>query len=281
VALDVELANFSPVVEEVEISYSSGTAWHALWKADGLTPELDVIEEHFVGITDSLDVEIVFSEPMDTTSVTVTAGASSPYDDITATETGWSSTNYPDAPSTRDTWHGDFDDISSCPGGWTTLSVSAQDMDGNGLSDPSSTDDGGVVSRYDDTHHGFNVNQLSLSWTSSLHDAVYGSAVIADLDDDGDLDIAIQSEEGWIHVLDDDGSALNANWPCTGGWGVSTPDVKASPTLADLDEDGDIDLLTVNPYGCRAYDVATGNALSGWPQYFNFNWTYFLGPLRR
>ncbi|MFO8239021.1 MAG: VCBS repeat-containing protein, partial [Prochlorococcaceae cyanobacterium] len=47
--------------------------------------------------------------------------------------------------------------------------------------------------------------------------------------------------------------------------------------LADLDEDGDIDLLAVNPYGCRAYDVATGNDLSGWPQYFSFNWTYFLG----
>ncbi|MBD3370190.1 hypothetical protein GF402_07500, partial [Candidatus Fermentibacteria bacterium] len=272
-SIDCELHNFSPVVQEVVISGSSGEVYHAEWIADGLTPQLDITTDIPVESTELLDLTIVFSEPMNTSSALVTAGQESPYDDVTATQTGWSSTNCPDEADYRDTWHGTLGGMAFFEGEMT-LSIQAEDQDANGLMDPSAT--AMTDERYSDTHHNFTLTASEECWTSSLHDVVYGSAVIADLDGDGDLDIAIQSEDGWTHVLDDDGSALNANWPCSGGWPPSAPDVMASPTLADLDEDGDIDLLAVNPYGCRAYDVATGNDLSGWPQYFSFNWTYFL-----
>ncbi len=100
---------------------------------------------------------MVFSEPMDTTSVIVRAGVSSPYNDITASDAGldWSWTNCPEEPEYKDTWHGVFDDLTGCTSGRMTLSIQAEDTDTNGLTDPSvSTSSDG---RYNDTHHSFSV----------------------------------------------------------------------------------------------------------------------------
>ena len=96
--IDVELHNFDPVVEKVIIECAGRTIWEAYWTADGLTPEWHNPSDQGVLPDQQLDVTVVFSEPMDTTSVTVTAGASSPYNDITASDAGlnWSWTNCPE-----------------------------------------------------------------------------------------------------------------------------------------------------------------------------------------
>ena len=86
VSIDVELHNFSPVIEEVVISCEGRTIWQAFWTADGLIPEWHNPVDLAVLPDQTLDVIVVFSEPMDTTSVTVTAGVSSPYNDITASD---------------------------------------------------------------------------------------------------------------------------------------------------------------------------------------------------
>jgi hypothetical protein len=210
-----------------------------------------------------LDVTVVFSEPMDTTSVTVTAGVSSPFNDITASDAGldWSWTNCPEEAQYKDTWHGVFEDLSGFTGGRVTVSIQASDKDGNGLMDPSIPCADG---RYNDIHHSFSVMGVQPGWPVTLNDNVKGSPVLADLDDDGDLDVVIQSTDGFVHILNDDGSTWNSHWPMhSGGWGFIN--VYACPSIVDLDGDGDLDVLSVHAYGCHARDVITGSNISGWP----------------
>ena len=261
--LDIELHNFSPVVEEVVISCEGRTIWEAYWTADGLAPEWHNPIDLAVLPDQTLDVTVVFSEPMDTTSVTVTAGVSLPYNDITASDAGlnWSWTNCPEEAQYKDTWHGVFDDLTGCTSGRMTLSIQAQDHDANGLMDPSVPVSDG---RYNDIHHSFSVMGVQPGWPVTLHDNVKGSPVLADLDDDGDLDVVIQSTDGWVHILADDGSSWNSHWPMlSGGWG--SINVHSCPTIVDLDGDGDLDVLSVHAYGCHARDVITGSNISGWP----------------
>jgi hypothetical protein len=144
---------------------------------------------------------------MDTTSVTVTAGVSSPYSDITASDTGldWSWTNCPEEPQYKDTWHGVFDDLTGCTSGSMIISIQAQDRDANGLMDPSIPCADGAD--YNDTHHSFSVMGIQPGWPVTLEDVAFGSPVLADLDNDGDLDVIVQSTDGYVHIFQDDGTA--------------------------------------------------------------------------
>ncbi|MCD4847058.1 MAG: hypothetical protein K8R76_02575, partial [Candidatus Aegiribacteria sp.] len=212
-----------------------------------------------VSNSEILDVTVIFSEPMNTGSAIVTAGMESPYDDITATMTGWSSTNCPDDPDYRDTWHGTLGGLVFLEGEMT-LSIQAEDVDNNGLMNPSSTL---AEWRYNDTHHDFTLESSGDSWTVTLHDYVNGSPVLSDLDDDGDLDVIVQCTDGYVHVLADDGSSWNENWPMSsGGWG--SINVKSCPSIVDLNGGG-LDILSVHACGCHARDLSTGGNISNWP----------------
>jgi hypothetical protein len=260
--LDVELHNFSPVVEKVVISCEGRTIWEAYWTADGLTPEWHNPSDQGVLPDQTLDVTVVFSEPMDTTSVTVTAGVSSPYNDITASDTGlnWSWTNCPEEAQYKDTWHGVFDDLTGCTSGRMTISIQAQDHDANGLTDPSvSVSDG----RYNDTHHSFSVMGIQPGWPVFLSQWVNGSPALGDLDGDGDLDIAIQCNDGFVQLIDETGLILQTLE--SGDWSGFNYPLCSSPAVADLDLDGDMDVLAVHPYGCNAWDAETGSTLLNWP----------------
>ncbi|MCD4847958.1 MAG: FG-GAP-like repeat-containing protein [Candidatus Aegiribacteria sp.] len=266
--MDIELHNFSPVVEEVVITCEGRTIWQAFWTADGLEPDWHNPVDLAVLPDQTLDVMVVFSEPMDTTSVTVTAGVLSPYNDITASDAGlnWSWTNCPEEPEYKDTWHGVFNDLTGCTFGRMTLSIQAQDQDANDLTDPSVTISDG---RYNDIHHSFSVMGSQPGWPVTLSAKVYGSPVLGDLDDDGDLDVVIQSTDGWVHALSDSGNTINGHWPRESGiWGVAN--VYSTPSIVDLDGDGDNDILAVKENGCNAWDVATGSSISGWPVTLGF-----------
>ncbi|MFO8182816.1 MAG: T9SS type A sorting domain-containing protein [Candidatus Aegiribacteria sp.] len=256
-SVDIELHNFNPVVEEVILSCEGRTIWEASWTADGLTPVLYNPFDAGVLPDQQLDVTVVFSEPMDTTSVTVTAGMTSPYNDITASDTGldWSWTNCPEEPEYKDTWHGVFDDLSSLPGGRITVSIQASDQDANGLMDPSIPCSDGTD--YNDTHHSFSLMGVQPGWPVTLEDIVFSSPVLADVDEDGDLDVIIQSIDGHVHVIDDDGSFIG-DWS-SGGWVI---DAVSSPAIVDIDG-GSPEILSVYAYGCFAYDVF-GNRIADW-----------------
>ncbi len=74
----------------------------------------------------------------------------------------------------------------------------------------------------------------------------YVTPAFADLDDDGDNDLLIGEYSGAIHYFENTGSASNPLFaaPQTDPFGLLiSGDFDPSPAFADLDQDGDIDLL--------------------------------------
>ncbi len=87
---------------------------------------------------------------------------------------------------------------------------------------------------------------------------------LVDLDGDGDLDAIVGESDGYINYFRNDGSATSASYTQLSG--SSNPfngiDVgnDASPTLADMDGDGDLDLLTGEESGTFTYFENSGNS---------------------
>jgi hypothetical protein len=267
--VDVELHNFSPVVSEVEINGSGGAAWEAHWEpveaANGLVAEFVVETDEPAEAGQTLTATIVFSEPMNTGSGSykITAGKAPDYDDLTVYTTGWSCTKNP-SPF-YDTWNGTIEIPSGGYSGRMTLRIEAEDTDGNCLKDPAgafpSDED------YSDLYHGFGIAfGPQAGWTGSIAYISESSPLLADADGDGSLDIAIQDREGWVSVLDETGSSINANWPAASGWPESFPfAVKTAPVIVDLNGDGSQDIISTHHWGAHARDIATGGELPGWP----------------
>jgi len=82
------------------------------------------------------------------------------------------------------------------------------------------------------------------------------------VDGDGDLDVSVLCDDGYLEVLDDDGSAL-VGWQSS-GWGAYPLLLESSPAAADLDGDDETEVLSVLTYGCMACD-GSGTAAPGWP----------------
>ncbi|MDQ0464115.1 Ca2+-binding RTX toxin-like protein [Caulobacter ginsengisoli] len=87
--------------------------------------------------------------------------------------------------------------------------------------------------------------------------------VLADLDGDGDLDLLVGSGPG-LRYFENTGTAVTATF--VERTGAANPgdglpiDIDASPALADIDADGDLDLLVGDAWGVLAYFENTGSA---------------------
>jgi hypothetical protein len=86
----------------------------------------------------------------------------------------------------------------------------------------------------------------------------------ADLDNDGDYDLLIgEGPSGISYAYENTGNASSPVWTAKPGWNVPTVGKGAKPTFADLDNDGDYDLLIgEGPYGRTFGYENTGNASS-------------------
>lgn len=84
----------------------------------------------------------------------------------------------------------------------------------------------------------------------------------ADLDNDGDLDLLVGEYFGDMQYFENTGTASEPAFaaPSENPFGLSSTYYNALPTFADLDNDGDIDLLVGEYYGVFQYFENTGTA---------------------
>jgi uncharacterized protein YuzB (UPF0349 family) len=85
----------------------------------------------------------------------------------------------------------------------------------------------------------------------------------ADLDNDGDYDLLVgEGPFGRTFGYENTGNASSPIWTAKPSWNLSSVGMGASPALADLDDDGDYDLLIGERYGISFAYENTGSASS-------------------
>ncbi|MCK5133024.1 MAG: VCBS repeat-containing protein [Candidatus Sabulitectum sp.] len=258
VSIPCELHNFSPALRKVAIldAVTDQIFYHAEWIPNDLSADLDTTVNEQVDAGAELQVILSFSESMTTSSISAILGP------LSVGNGEWSSSVVP-----NDTWIGEVTLPAVEVDGSYILSVSASDTDGLDLMDPEGA--GTVPGPSHDTHHNLSLNfETELEWSAPVHDQVLGSPKLADIDLDGDLDVIIQSADGWVDVLDDDGSSMSG-WPVSGNWSAGDPVVWASPAVVNLtgNESSNPEIIAVNPTGCNGFTY-TGSDISPWSAIF-------------
>jgi hypothetical protein len=152
--------------------------------------------------------------------------------------------------------------------GWDVGSTSAPalgDLDGDGFLDVMSGEFAGSI-RLFRSEAGKMVRRVG---PSNPLDAVFvsgGTPEFVDLDDDGDADLVSGDSGGVFRYFENTGSATNAAFVARAG--AANPldgqsvGVRSIPTLADIDADGDLDLLSGELSGTLFYFENTGSPTS-------------------
>ncbi|HOU13211.1 MAG TPA: FG-GAP-like repeat-containing protein [Anaerolineae bacterium] len=135
----------------------------------------------------------------------------------------------------------------------TVLALVSGDLDNDGYLDLVSGDDGAALMAWRNDHTPFAGTWTSLYIGSASTDAT--ALAIGDLDNDGDLDLVSGNAANRVRAWENDGT------PFSGAWSQSivftTTDGIESLALADVDTDGDLDILA----GCRTGETY---ALTSW-----------------
>ncbi len=132
---------------------------------------------------------------------------------------------------------------------WNTPNIGSRsvpafsDLDGDGDNDL-------LIGAYDGITYGYentgNVNSPSWSAKSAWNApdiGTYASPSFADLDSDGDYDLVIGAKDGITYVYENTGDIHSPSWSIKSAWNSPSVGTYAAPSLTDLDDDGDFDLL--------------------------------------
>jgi len=103
---------------------------------------------------------------------------------------------------------------------------------------------------------------------------INGTPAVGDLDGDGRPEIVIGDDNGWVFAFNADGT-IKPGWPQFSGYNADYPagcvvnactGVVASPTLADLDSDGRMEVI-VGSYSHKMWVWrGSGSVVPGWPR---------------
>jgi hypothetical protein len=109
----------------------------------------------------------------------------------------------------------------------------------------------------------------------------YSAPALADLDNDGDYDLLLGNNGKTCYAYNNTGSASSPTWTRKSAWDlvISITGNIWTPALADLDNDGDYDLLIGNDVDDRCYGYKnTGSATSpSWTRESSWDWTLEVG----
>lgn len=245
---DVELHNFHPALREVIISdaVTDQTYYHGTWLPDGsgLEAILDIDPNSAAQAGANLEVVLIFTEEMDTgAGIDVSLG---PLDVTSGT---WGS-----SVVSNDMWTGEVTLPTSVTDGVYTLLVSAEDTDGNSLMDPEG--EGTVPGPSYDCHHALQLGYpAGVELTRSVHADVYGSPKLADVDGDGDLEIAFQCIDGWADLRGDNGYSL-PGWPNDHYFSPGDPLVTAAPAFGDFSGSSNPEIIFMKEIGCNVWNAS-------------------------
>ena len=118
-----------------------------------------------------------------------------------------------------------------------------------------------VFTGYDDHIHVWSpsLNVELSGWPVDMGSNSLTGPVIADLDNDGDLEVVSSTKTGDIYALEHDGSLVDYFPFNVAG------NVESSPAIGDLDNDGDFELIFGTTMGLQVLDIKSeaGN-VSSW-----------------
>ena len=135
--------------------------------------------------------------------------------------------------------------------------VAVGDVNGDGLPDAIVGDLSGKLYYHRNTSVGFVLDAIALG---SIALGGWSVPRLVDLDQDGDLDIVAGNEAGKLNYIKNIGSATNPIWTLISNFfGSIDVGTNCVPSIADLDLDGDLDIITGNLSGDVQYFENTGN----------------------
>ncbi|MCG2696417.1 FG-GAP-like repeat-containing protein, partial [Candidatus Parcubacteria bacterium] len=133
--------------------------------------------------------------------------------------------------------------------GWDLLDIGTMaapvfvDLDNDGDKDLLVGEASGIAYGYKNTGTVFAPTWSAFASWDAPDIGGFAAPTLADLDGDGDLDLIIGDSSGVSYGYENTGTISNPTWTAHSSW--NTPDIGTygSPTFADLDNDGDKDLL--------------------------------------
>jgi len=153
---------------------------------------------------------------------------------------------------------------------WMINAPAVADVDGNGSLDIITCERAGSTQGF---VHVLNLDGTSISsnWPVELPATPAFTPSIGDIDNDGNNDVVIAASSGGIYIFDNQGTVFP-------GFPVVDPNVRysyQSPILADLDEDGDLEIIGSNHGNSPGFYVLNhdGTYYPGWP-IATSGWTY-------
>ena len=95
---------------------------------------------------------------------------------------------------------------------------------------------------------------------------INSTPALVDINGDGNLEIFVGSGDGWLYGLDNQGTSL-CGWPqFTGVAGNNVYGVFSSPAVADLDGDGDFEVIAgAYDHYIYVWNAEDGSIYPGWP----------------